>query len=228
MNPDGSDQKQITVDPVYIEELRSGGDGRYLVFSGYVDPARPHLYRINTDGSDMRQITFGDGREIDSSFSNDGKWLAYDSTRQKGTQFEHSLWKVPIDGGDPVSLHQTGCTMPHFSPDDKHISCVKAQKEIMILTSTEGAMIKTLTAPTGSTLNFGARWTPDGKAVAFIVSERGVSNIWIQPIDGSASRRLTDFAGGSIYHFAFSADRQRLFLARGIQIRDAILLTESD
>ena len=75
-------------------------------------------------------------------------------------------------------------------------------------------------------LNSGARWTPDGKAVAYVVTEKGISNIWLHPIDGGAPIRLTDFTTASIYNFAYSIDGTRLYLARGQQIRDAILIEE--
>ena len=230
-NQDGSDQRQITADSNAMEELRSGGDGRYLVYSGYLDRPHPHLFRINPDGTGLRQLTSGDGKEIDSSMSHDGKWVAFDSTRIAGTDVELSLWKQSIEGGERISLNRTDCQMPHFSPDDKYISCVRQQKEILILSATDGTLVRTISVPDSTsrqfTMNFGARWAPDGKAFAIIVSDKGVSNIWIQPIDGSSPKQLTNFTNGSIYHFAYSLDGSRLFLARGNQIRDAILISDS-
>ena len=121
--------------------------------------------------------------------------------------------------------------MPHFSPDDKYISCVRGQKDILILSSTDGTLTRTIPVPQAVTvsnsINFGARWTPDGKAVAYIVNDKGVSNIWTHPIDGGQPKRLTDFTGGSIYHFTYSMDGKRLFVARGYQIRDAVLISGS-
>jgi DNA-binding winged helix-turn-helix (wHTH) protein/Tol biopolymer transport system component len=230
MNQDGSDQKPITDGPNAIEEVRSGGDGRYLVFSALGVDKRAHLYRVNADGTGLKQITTGAGREVDSSISNDGKWIAYDSVIFFANSFEIALWKQSLENGERVSLNRNDCQMLHFSPDDKYISCV-GEKDILILSSADGTLIRTLRVPqaviTHHTLNFGARWTPEGKAVAYIVNENGISNIWIHQVDGSASRRLTDFTGGSIYHFAYSLDGKHLYVARGHQIRDAILIKES-
>jgi Tol biopolymer transport system component len=231
MNQDGSDQKQLTDIPYPIEELRSGGDGRFLTFSAYVDPDHPHLYRINKDGTALQQLTSGEGREIDSSVSNDGKWIAYASATNSARKFELSLWKQSLDSGERVSLNRSDCQMPHFSPDDKYISCVKQQMEILVLSSVDGRLVSSFRVPQSSTishtLNFGSRWTPDGRSLMYIANDKGVSNIWLQPVDGSPSRRLTDFTSGSIYHFAYSLDGTRLFLARGNQIRDAILIKNS-
>lgn len=227
MNPDGSDQRQLTVDPPFVEEVRSSRDGRYLVFSG-VKGGDQHLYRVDTDGSNMRQLTFGEGHETDSSMSNDGKWVVYGSTKLESAGWKFTLSKTPLDGGEPVSLNRGDCDLPHFSPDDKYVSCVRNQKEILILSADDGTFVRSFPTLPLATLNFGARWTPDGKAVVYIVSVNGeVSNLWLQPVDGGRPRRLTDFSSGQIYHFAYSLDGTRLFLARGQQISDAMLIKNS-
>jgi eukaryotic-like serine/threonine-protein kinase len=229
MNQDGSGQMQLNIAPYFVEEVRSGGGGRYLVFSARQDRFQ-HLFRMNTDGTDVRQLTSGSSYEIDSSLSHDGKWVAYGSHFFVDDRAEHSLWKTPIEGGEPVYLNRKDCSRPHFSPDDSLLSCItENDKEILIISSDDGSLIRSLTALPHSALNFGARWTPDGKAVVYIDSnDVGISNLWLQPIDGSPPKRLTDFTTGTMYHFAYSVDGSRLFVARGQQIRDAVLIRRSD
>ena len=141
----------------------------------------------------MAQLTFGESREVDSSISNDGNWVAYGRLAVPVTDVDISLWKIPIQGGEPIRLKQDNCLMPHFSPDDRMLSCVEDQKTIHILSSDDGALIRSIPANPLAWLNAGARWTPDGRSVAYIVTEKGVSNIWLQPIDGSEPKPLTDF-----------------------------------
>jgi len=222
MNQDGSDQKQVTVDPPIVEELRSS-NGRYLVYSA-PQGRFGHLFRINQDGTDPKQLTFGDSDEGDSSLSNDGNWVVYDSVIFRDGQNDHTLWKVPIDGGEPVNLNRENCVTPHFSPDDKFISCVENDKTLTILSSSNGAFIRSFPAVPVPALNIGARWTPDGKALAYLVFKKDATNVWLQPIDGKPPRQLTDFTSGSTYNFAYSHDGTRLYLARGQQIRDAVLI----
>lgn len=232
MNQDGSDKKQITDTPSAIEELRSGGDGRYLVFAGYTQQNHSNLFRINADGSDLKQITSGPERQIDSSMSHDGQWVAYDSAITRDGKVELSLWKQNMDSGERISLNQSDCQMPHFSPDDKFISCVRGQRDVLILSSADGALLHTLRVPEvvtlHSSINFGARWVPDGKSIVYIINDRGVANLWTHPIAGGKPKQLTNFTSGSIYHFAYSMDGTRLFLARGNQIRDALLIHEKN
>ena len=223
MNPDGSDQKQLTTEPQFMEELRSGGDGRYLFFSVPKD-RHNNLFRINTDGTDMRQFTHGPS-VIDSGVSHDGRSIVYSGSVVKGLRVELGLWKMPVEGGEPVNLGVDGCDMPHFSPNDEFISCVEDQARVKILSAADGKVLRTFDLPPRSTVNFGARWAPDGKSLVYIVTEKDVSNLWLHPIDGSKPRRLTDFTAGSIYHFAYSLDGKRLFVAKGTQIRDAVLIS---
>jgi len=225
MNSDGSEQKQLTSEPQYLEELRASGDGRYLFFS-VPNGKWNDIFRINSDGSDIRQLTTG-MHAIDSGPSHDGKWLAYGGGAVSDHSAEYSLYKLPLEGGAPVRFEIKDCGRPHFSPDDKYISCVENQERIYILSAASGSVIRSFLAPPRSTLNFGARWTPDGKALVYIVTEKDVSNLWLQPVDGSPPRRSTDFTAGSIYHFAYSRDGKRLYLARGTQIRDAVLISDS-
>lgn len=223
MNQDGSDQRPLVVEPPLIVELSSSRAGRYLMFAAFAGGPHYHMFRANIDGTDVRQLSFGDGSEVDPSISNDGNWVAYGQGVYRDKDFDVSPWKMPIEGGEPVRLSTQKCELPHFSPDDKLLSCVEAQK-IHILSADDGSLFRTLPVAPHADVSFGARWSPDGKSVASIVTEKGISNIWLHPVDGGEPRRLTDFTIASIYNFAFSLDGTRLFLARGQQIRDAILI----
>ena len=224
MDPDGSEQKPLLADRVIPDEPRTSRGSSYLVFSIY-DWPYSHLFRVNADGSDLTQITFGGSREVDSSISNDGNWVAYGSVAVPVKEADISLWKVPISGGEPIRLKQNNCLMPHFSPDDRMLSCVEDQKTIHILSAEDGTLINSFRALPQAWLNSGARWTPDGKAVAYIATKKGVSNIWLQPIDGGAPRQFTNFNIASIYNFVYSLDGKKLYVARGTQIRDAVLIS---
>ena len=220
-----AEQKPILADQLIPDEPRSSPGSPFLVFAIYNWPYS-HLFRARTDGSDLKQLTFGESREIDSSISNDGRWVAYGSLAVPVSEAEISLWKVAIDGGEPINLKQNNCLMPHFSPDDRLLSCIEDQKKIQILSADDGRLLRSISVTPLAWLNSGARWTPDGKSVAYIVTEKGISNIWSHPIAGGEPSRLTNFTTASIYNFAYSPDGTRIYLARGQQIRDAVLIRE--
>jgi hypothetical protein len=53
-----------------------------------------------------------------------------------------------------------------------------------------------------------------------------VSNIWIQPTDGSPPRQLTDFKSDRIFSFDWSHDGKWLALSRGPEQRDVVLMSD--
>ena len=76
--------------------------------------------------------------------------------------------------------------------------------------------------PAGSRL----RWQPDGTALTYIVTDSdGTSNIWSQPLQGDAPRRLTSFREDQIFDYTWSPDGKQLVCLRGTTISDAFLLT---
>lgn len=73
----------------------------------------------------------------------------------------------------------------------------------------------------------GVQFTPDGKAVAYPITENGVENIWIQPLDGSPGRKITHFNSEQILSFHWSPDGRNLGILRGHTDSDVVLLQES-
>src|SRR5439155_21408747 len=68
-----------------------------------------------------------------------------------------------------------------------------------------GEPLKTFDLP--PTFGVPLRWTPDGRALAYIDTRGGVSNIFAQPLDGGAPKPLTDFKADRIFWFDFSRER---------------------
>ena len=70
-------------------------------------------------------------------------------------------------------------------------------------------------------------FAPDGKAVVYSVREKGVDNLWLQPLGGSAYRQLTHFTTERIMRFRFNADGSQMAIERGHYESDAVLLRET-
>lgn len=222
-NADGSNAHQIISEPAQIEELRASADGKHFYFcSRSAGDAR--LFRSATDGSDVKRILEDDSFDVDSSISPDGNWIAYNSAVSEGNSVRKSVRLAPASGGPYLQLTKGGeMRNPHFSPDGRYISYVNVET-IGVASVPNGEVVSTFTTQPVPVLNVGARWTPDGKALVYIVRKKAVSNLWSQPLNGSPPTPLTDFTSGEIYNFAFSSDGRRLILARGYPTRNAMLL----
>jgi serine/threonine protein kinase/Tol biopolymer transport system component len=222
MEPDGSNQKQLTVD------LGSSGrglsvspDGRYIVLVS--DRAGgPQVWRIDIDGGNPNQLTFSAGAFRNPFFSPDGKWVfCFDGADRPRAS------KVPTDGGEPVQL-----TGPHseivprgFSPDGELIAYkppdvpIGAPK-LGIASSESGEPIKILNLPRN------IQWTPDGQSITYVDGRSGARNLWLQPLDGAPPKQLTNFKEKdfSIHYFAWSPDGKYLVFSRGFSTSNTVLI----
>ncbi|MBA3440654.1 MAG: PD40 domain-containing protein [Pyrinomonadaceae bacterium] len=219
MGADGKNQKQLTVDGDYNFYPTVSPDGRYVVFSS--NRGRDvSVWRMDIDGGNLKQLT-----DAGSSFqypSPDGSWVIYTSFNSG----KPTLWKVAIDGGEPVQLTDKYSSMPAISPDGKSVACLyrdepTSPNKIAIVPFEGGQPVRVFDLPTGSGI---FRWTPDGGALDYIDTQRGVSNIWGQPVDGGAPQQLTDFTADRIFGFDWSGDGKQLAIARGDVTNDVVLL----
>jgi Tol biopolymer transport system component len=72
--------------------------------------------------------------------------------------------------------------------------------------------------------NRALKWTADGKALHYAAIRDGVGNIWMQSVDGSAPKQVTDFKADGIFHFDVSSDGKELVCARGSWKHDIVLI----
>jgi Tol biopolymer transport system component len=177
---------------------------------------------MNIDGSDQRQLTQGSG-EQSPQFSPDGRWVVYRKAYGKVT-----VWKVPADGGESAQLSDKYSTYPTVSPDSRLVAYFYRDENtpwrIAVAPLEGGEPLKTFDLP--ATFGVPLHWTPDGRAIAYVDTRGGVSNIVAQPTDGGAVKQLTDFKAERIFWFDFSRDGRQLALSRGTQTSDVILIRD--
>ncbi len=141
-----------------------------------------------------------------------------------------ALWKVSIDGGNPVRLLKSADS-PAVSPDGKWIACRYPKghtDRIAIIPFEGGEPVKLLYCPPEER-NAPNRlhWTPDGRAITYVTRKSGVDNIWSQPLNGGSAKQLTNFDNYRIYSYGWSLDGKQLVCARGADIYNIILITDS-
>ncbi len=69
------------------------------------------------------------------------------------------------------------------------------------------------------------RWSPDQKSVQYLLTRRGATNVWEQPLAGGPPRQVTDFTSGHIFDFVWSRDGKQLLLAKGEETSDVLLVS---
>jgi Tol biopolymer transport system component len=146
----------------------------------------------------------------------------------RSTDDKVTLWKAPLEGGAPVQLAEQNIRVSALSPDGKLIAYFERDEQrrgiIVVMPFEGGPAIKTFELPPTTNLQAGLRWTPDGRAVTYVNTRGGVSNIWGQPLSGGAPKQLTDFKTEQIRAFAWSRDGQ-LAVSRGVVNSDVVLIS---
>jgi len=74
---------------------------------------------------------------------------------------------------------------------------------------------------------FNGLFTPDGKALAYAIREKGVDNVWLQPLDSSPGRQITNFTSEQIVDLQYSPDGKTLGILRTHSDSDVVLLQET-
>lgn len=228
MNPDGSNQKQLTFDARTNRFPAVSPDGRYIAFVS--DRAgNDHIWRINADGSAPKQLTSVDGDRL-PAFSADGQWVLYTSQASG----KPSIWKVPVEGGTPVQVTNMQTPEVAVSPDGKLLASSYWNEqsdpqrwEIALISYADGQVVKTLEAPPTAFSDGGIitlRWTRDGRGLAFMDSSGGFSNIRVLSLDGGAPKPLTDFKSERLFWFDLARDGKQVACARGTWNSDVFLI----
>jgi serine/threonine protein kinase/Tol biopolymer transport system component len=221
INSDGSGFKRLTQSGDNYHPALSA-DGRYIVFSSN-KAGTFNIWRMNADGgADPTQLTFSDGNFYPSC-SADNKWVFYENQSNGKT----TLWKVPLEGGEAVPVSDDYGRMPVVSPDNRFIASrhfiAERRLGIALLPLTGGPPAKLLPIPIIEWQR--VQWTPDGRALTYIKTVNGVSNIWRYDLDSGQTKQLTDFDSEKIFSYAWSPDFQQLACMRGAIISDVVAIS---
>jgi eukaryotic-like serine/threonine-protein kinase len=222
MNPNGSDRRPLVVNSAANVQPVVSPDGRFVVFLSDRAGTAFRLWRTGVDGSNPIQLTQTDSGP--ASFFPDGRTVAYSGD-------DGRVWRISIDGGTPARLLDVETNRPTVSPDGRFIACTyrptqTARLQVAIYPSDGRQPLRTVDMPrtwTGTTV---LRWSPDGRAVQFVDTRLGVSNIWQVERDTGAISQITHFKDSEIFNFAWSPDGKQLALSRGMQRSDAVLVTD--
>lgn len=201
------------------------GNGRYIVYRQIGKAAKTaiNLWRMDANGSHPTQLTFGKN-ESDLQCATDDKWVYYVDADDK-----FLTKRVPIDGGAAETVSDSAIPGAAISADGKMFVTLEAResdhKLMMKFVATTDK--KSWYHDVDQRASWPFRFTADGKSVVYNVREKGVDNLWLQPLDGLSYRELTHFTSEKISQFAYSPDGSQLAIQRGHTESDAVLLRDT-
>lgn len=225
MEADGSNQHLLTPSISDAVLPAVSADGHYITFAATGGGPILYIWKMDIDGGNLKQLTkLGDS---DPQFTPDGKWIIYVSIASGKV----ALWKISANGGTPQQISDKLFAGPAISHKGNLIACFyqgtdSTKKWVLaIISFSGGEPIKIFKLPVGINIDVQLRWTPDDKAITYTADFNGISNIWNQPLDGSSSKKLTNFNGKQIYAYDFSSNGM-LACARGNAESDVVLIKD--
>jgi eukaryotic-like serine/threonine-protein kinase len=220
MNADGTNQNQLTNNRDLNLQLSACADGKHILYATIHD-GKSNLWRTQADGSNPVKLP-ANGLLLGPVFcSPDSQSAIYFA--------DNTVWSIPLEGGKPTKLNLP-FTFFEYSPDGKLLFYVSQthqdtvmQANFVVTSAAGGASLYNLAVPYGMQ---SPRFTPDGKAIAFLLTRNRATNIWEQPLAGGPPVQLTKFASGEMFAFAWSADGKQLSFSRGQSKTDVVMMSD--
>jgi eukaryotic-like serine/threonine-protein kinase len=191
------------------------------------------IWYAESNGGSPREIVPGPSTDAPVC-TPDGKFVVYENA--EGTEIH--LMRVPATGGTPQKLNDLNMKWPKISPDGRQIAALYSADaagvpKVAIIPVEGGAPTQVIDLPNG--LNFSnppknIAWTADGRSIIFPVVQKGVTNLWMQPLGTSqgkpaAPQQWTHFSANSVTRFAISPDGKQIVMARDASTTDMVLVT---
>ena len=182
----------------------------YRHWDSWVDDKRQHIFVVNADGTNPRNVTPGDRDAVppastfstgdDFSFSPDGKEIAYTATpvpiHEESWNTNHDILTVNLETGGRKQLttNLAADVYPQYSPDGKYIA-YRAQSrpgfeadrwQLMLYDRTTGTT-KNLTPKFDTNVNE-FTWASDNKTIYTSAEEKANTPLWSIGIDGTIKK----------------------------------------
>ncbi len=191
-----------------------------------------HLFRADADGGNVKELTKGKFDFLPTC-SGDSKSVLY-------ADADSRLSTVALEGG---ASHQIS-DYPVFgriaaSPDGKLAAIItnrmgetKEKLGLLSLDSSQPSRLLDFERPRAEYATFFGDgpilFKRDGTGIIYPTRDGQTDNLWLQHLDGSPGKQLTDFRSEYIRNFDYSYDGKQLAIVRGHVESDVVLIRDSE
>ena len=234
---DGSN-KTVLISDVILNSLNTCPDGKTLLLNwiGQGGTLGIHVWSVDASGANAKQLSFGKV-DFNPVCTTDSKMAYY-------AALSGELMRVPVDGsrkpegvpgsvipnaifGDPTTAVSPDGNLLAFILTSSSTNGASSATRIALLPLNEGAQPHVRFIEPNPHITGGPRFSHDGKSLIYGVRANGVDNLWVQPLDGSPGRQITNFTSEQIRVFHLSPDGKTLGMIRQHTDSDVVLLRES-
>ncbi|HEX4006764.1 MAG TPA: protein kinase [Acidobacteriaceae bacterium] len=207
-------------------------DGHVVFGAAPATQFESHIFRADADGGNVQELSHGK-YDYMPECSADSKMVIF---ADAGARLE----KVAMEGGAP----QVYPNYPDFdraavSPDGKLVAFVTSHsaaepREKLALTPldfSQPVRLLDFEKPRAEYATFAGDspviFRRDGSGIAYPVRNGEVDNLWLQHLDGTPGKQITDFQSEFIRDFAWSPDGKQMAIIRGHREADVVLIHDS-
>ncbi len=179
-----------------------GGGSGEIAFAGLSEHVA-QIYMLNSDGTNLRQLTNLPGGACSFDWSPDGKKIIYISPcTEKAAQYpKAALFFLDLESKvtQPLPFKAAGDFEPAWSPDNTKIAFTSMRDGSMqiYVYNLSDSSLTSLTSPADGMQSRYAAWSPDSSQIAYTVLRFGLLQIWSMATDGSNKKQLLRTGGTS-------------------------------
>jgi eukaryotic-like serine/threonine-protein kinase len=218
MNSDGSNKTSLTSDNDPHFQVSTCNDDKHIVYWN-VHNGQIELWSAAADGGNAQKLV--PATLIGSGICGpDSKSVLYVK--------DGAVWSIPIEGGTPEKTNFPFAQIG-FSPDGQFFYQISQKVEggslhakLIVSPTSGGSPDRVFDVPYGMQ---SPQFTPDGKAIAFLITRDRATNIWKQPLNSKDLVQITKFPTGEMFGFAWSRDGKQLAFARGLRTTDVVMMS---
>ena len=231
LNPDSGGKTPFLSQLPLANFARACSDGHIVFSAPPGGKIQKNIWRADADGGNPKKLTSGKFDFLPVC-SPDAKTVFYEDADGK-------LEKVPLEGGASQQIPELAVfSRITISPDGKIAAFVTFRlgdpKENLVLVpldSSQPPQFLEFERPRADSPGFVGdapiRFASDSKAIIYPVRYGDTDNLWLQHLDGSPGKPVTDFKSELIRDFDWSLDGKQLAVIRGNRDRDVVLIRES-
>lgn len=225
VSTDSGDQPEITPAVTMIANtpiptsIPIGGGNGQIAFASARNGGIPQIFLINTDGTNLAQVTAQVDGACQPTWAPDGKRFAFISPCAKVTDDYRgsSIFIMNVDGSglQPISTTPDGDYDPAWSPDGTKLAFTSlrdGRPHVYVYDFSSGT--STLLSPE-SAYDSNPAWSPDNLSIVFEGKRSGLSRIWAINVDGKKERPISREEFGQTYIPAWSPDGEVILYIMG-------------
>ena len=182
----------------------------------------PQIWVINSDGSNLHQVTNAQQGACQPSWSPDGAQIVFISPCDSHQEMYlgASLFIINADGSGMVPLPSIGGGDydPDWSPDGKHIVFTSLREggrpQIFLMNIADGSVER---LSDSEKWDVQPSWSFDGNKIIFISTRQGPYQVWTMNADGSEPQRFSLSGGKKNTYPALSPDGQLMVFTQNVE-----------